>query len=328
MTKIKVSPYLFAFAVILGRLHVLMTHIPFISGGFSFLSECMGTIFSTLICMIFLVIASKNDTIYYDKKAVSCVIFITALFGAALEISEFISFSHDRFSDKVPVSIIKFLLISVCLYAVYLGIEGITRSSVIIIFLFLIMLIVMICENFSDINMINLKGNLNFSDSFSSMADDLFSSSEIISLIYLKKYVSGGYKKSVVISLASRLIITIFVTFSVLLVLGDYSYISDYPFLDLGSMGEIKFLQRTDSLYVILWVAVTVLSVSLQIFLMSDSLKNIFPSFKYSAVLSFILIFALSYSDKIISIYKVLFIISAFIIPVFILIKERKNAKT
>lgn len=307
MTKIKVSPYLFAIVILVGKIQILMTHIPFISGGFSFFSEVLGTILSTAICMIFLAFFFGESSRFYDNKLVSAIVFLTSLCGAVSEISSFASFSSDRFSDKIPEIIIVTVLLLMCLYASYLGIEGITRSGGIIIFMFLIMFIVMISDNFTNMNIMNLKGSPNLSDIKISMTDDLFSSFEIIPLIYLKKYVSGNYRKCAVISLVLRAFLTILVTFAVLIVLGDYSYISDYPFLDMGSMGEIKFLQRTDSLYVILWVVVTVISTSLQIFSMSDSLKNIFTKCKFTKTISVILIFSGLFFKELTIIYPVLF---------------------
>ena len=94
-------------------------------------------------------------------------------------------------------------------------------------------------------------------------------------LCYLNKFTSSDYGKNAFRAIAGKFAVTVAVTSAVLLALGDYAYISSYPFLDLGSAAGVRFLQRIDAVYMMLWTITAVISLSAQIYLAGDCVSSV-----------------------------------------------------
>ncbi len=347
MTKIRISCAQLAAVIVICRIHTLMTHIPLIGNGFSAASELIGVTLSAVLCCL-IVLPSVNFykkhenmgiiTYISEKNRALGLLFGTfavaaLLLAGAENVGDFTAFSSERFVGGFGELLIAFLLILTCLYAAYCGIEGIARSTAVIFLLFFIMLILMFSGSADTFSAENLHADISGKDILSSFFDDFIESSEIITLIFCGKYVNEKYRTSAYLSLFFRLLATAFITLAVILVLGDYAFISKYPFLDVGSAAGIRFFQRIDALYMIIWVITAVVSVALKIFTAGELLKELFPSLRAKNTLSaaalFICTAILSYGNGAgNTAYLILFLLTALFIPLFAANSVKREKRT
>lgn len=343
-----------AAVIIICRIFTLMTYIPLIENGHSLKVQLSAAAVSSLIQAVMLIpsvmlFRDGNDT---EKNSGICervleksrfwgyivisvyyVYFILAAAYSALNFTEFIG---SRFIGDIPEQITLLLLILVCLYCTRCGIEGIGRAAPVVIAGFIIMLIVMLCGGLERIDTENIAGGFDTDSFLRALYNDLSRSFELTILCFGGKYISQGFRKSAYYSLAARLLCTVITVLGAVLVLGDYVYMCSYPFLNIGSTAGVRFLQRIDSVYMIIWVLASVTALSAALYTASDVLKTAAPSLNrdttalVSALLLFIAALPYAVSDKDAELYKALtslpaLLVTAVLIPLIILITSRKG---
>jgi hypothetical protein len=60
-------------------------------------------------------------------------------------------------------------------------------------------------------------------------------------------------------------------------VLGDFSALTDYPFLAVGAYAGVNFLQRSDAIYLVVWTMTAVLKNALFLSICAGLLEEVFP---------------------------------------------------
>ena len=343
-----------AAVIIIYRIFTLMTYIPLIENGHSLKVQLCSAAASTLIQALMLIpsVLLFSDRDSSDEKGGICekvlaknrfwgyiitplyyIYFILAAAFSALDFTEFIG---SRFIGSVPEWITLLLIILVCLYCAWCGIEGIGRAAPVVITGFIIMLIVMLCGGMERIDPENIQGEF-ISDSFlKALYNDLSRSSELTMLCFGGKYIVNNFRKSAYSALAVRLVCTVITVLGAVLVLGDYVYMCSYPFLNIGSTAGVRFLQRIDSVYMIIWVLAAVISLSAALYMASDVLKTAAPTLKrgtvtaVSALLLFIAALPYALSGKEAELYKNISafpvqLVTAVLIPLIILMTTKKG---
>ncbi|MGN1415604.1 MAG: GerAB/ArcD/ProY family transporter [Oscillospiraceae bacterium] len=279
-----------AVIVMICRIFTLMTHIPLIRDGFSFSEQLLALAISSaataLLIIPFVMFYGRYDCGIVDRAyagsrlwgTIAAAVYIVYLILACVtDVSEFSAFIGTRFDFGADERIIALILTIVCMYCAYCGAEGICRSGGAVMMIFLIMTAFMVGGSCEKISAEHIRCEVSAGNVMSAVYDDIAGSTELIVLCLMGKFTRDRYRCGAYLSLAGRLVIAAGITFSVILVLGDYAYICGYPFLDAGSAAGIRFLQRTDAVYMIVWSLAAVLTVSLKIFLAADILRTIFP---------------------------------------------------
>ncbi len=347
MTKIRISCAQLAAVIVICRIHTLMTHIPLIGTGFSAASELIGVTLSAALCCLIVLPSVSFYKKHENMGIITCIsernhalgLFfgITAvaalLLAGSHTVSDFTAFSSERFVGGFGELLTAFLLILTCLYAAYCGIEGIARSTAVIFLLFFIMLILMFSGSADKFSAENLRADISGNNILSSFIDDFIESSEIITLIFCGKYAGEKYRMSAYLSLFFRLFATAFITLAVILVLGDYAFICKYPFLDVGSAAGIRFFQRIDALYMIIWVVTAVISIALKIFTAGEILKELFPSLRAKNTVSAAALFICAAIFNCVNsagntAYLILFPLTAIIVPLFAANSVKREKRT
>lgn len=286
----KVSFVQLAMIITVCRLFTLMTRIPLIRDGFSCAEQLMAAAISAAAAAV-LIIPSvifyrRHDTgiidsIYGRSRAwgtISAAFYIVYILWACVtDITDFTAFIGSRFDFGAEGTVISLMLIIVCIYCAYCGAEGICRSSGAVLVMFLIMAAFLVYGSCERASAENIRCGMGRSNTLSAVLDDLSGSTELIMLCLMGKFTRDRYRCGAYFSLTGRLILSVGITFGALLVLGDYAYICSYPLLDTGSAAGIRFLQRIDAVYMIVWSLSAVLTLSLKIFLAADILRTIFP---------------------------------------------------
>ncbi|MGN0693158.1 MAG: GerAB/ArcD/ProY family transporter [Oscillospiraceae bacterium] len=291
-----------ALIIVICRVFTLMTHIPLIRDGFSFseqlLALAVSSAISALLIIPFVIFYGRYDCgvvdcIYAESRLwgrIAAAVYIVYLILACVtDASEFSAFIGTRFDFGADERIIAFILIIVCMYCAYCGAEGICRSAGAVMVIFLVMTAFMAGGSCEKMSAEHIRCELSAGNVLSAVYDDLAGGTELIVLCLMGKFTRDRYRCGAYLSLAGRLVIAAGITLSVILVLGDYAYICGYPFLDAGSAAGIRFLQRIDAVYMIVWSLAAVLTISLKIFLGADILRTIF-----SERLPLVLIFSAS----------------------------------
>ena len=279
-----------ALIIIISRIFTLMTHIPLIRDGFSFYEQLLAMAVSSAAAAV-LIIPALIFYGRYDTGIIDCAYGRNRLWGiiaaavyllylvlaCAADVSQFSSFIGCRFDFGAKEWAIALILMIVCMYCAYCGAEGICRSGGAVMVIFLVMAAFMVCGSCEKMSAEHIRCNISAGNAVTAVIDDLAGSTELIVLVLMGKFTRDRYRCGAYLSLAGRLVIAAGITLSVILVLGDYAYICGYPFLDTGSAAGIKFLQRIDAVYMIVWSLAAVLTISLKIFLAADILRTICP---------------------------------------------------
>lgn len=279
-----------AVIVVICRIFTLMTHIPLIRDGFSFSEQLLAIAVSSaaaaLLIIPFVIFYGRYDGGVIDRAyagsrlwgTIAAAVYLLYLILACVtDVSEFSSFIGTRFDFGADERIIALILMIVCMYCAYCGAEGICRSGGAVMVIFLVMAAFMVCGSCEKISAEHIRCEVNAGNVTAAVLDDLAGGTELIVLCLMGKFTRDRYRCGAYLSLAGRLIIAAGITLSAILVLGDYAYICGYPFLDTGSAAGIRFLQRIDAVYMIVWSLAAVLTISLKIFLAADILRTILP---------------------------------------------------
>lgn len=187
--------------------------------------------------------------------------------------------------DSSPFLIIG--IISVALYAVYLGAESIFRSGTIIFILFFILNAIVFIF-LIPVRNTHYLGPFILSD-INSILDkaSLFSfSAELVAILILTEY----SKQKTFFSYSIFQIIIFIMEFLLLLMItlsmGKYSNTNMFPLYTVSSMIEIPILARLESFYIVLDTMLSVIKTSIYLFLSCKSLNNFVTNKKHQTILS------------------------------------------
>ena len=329
------------------RVFTLMTFVPLIAEGRSLTTQLIAAAISTVIQAVILipiVVLHRGVTeaaIEKNKAAgifFAILYFVFFLFYTVNSLLHFQNFLGARFFPTAESSLWIGTLLIVCVYCGCLGIEALGRSAVLLFWLFIISLAVMGISSAKDFDTANLSFSMKYSkDLFSAVLDDLARNGEICAAAFLAKHVEKKFRCGVYGLLAAKLIVVSVISVLIAAVLGDFASLTDYPFLTVGTFGGTGFVQRGDSLYLIVWTVTAVINIALFLHIAGGLIGEIFPKAKFRTLISAVLVFAVSLfftmtGRKFSGIYEIIcsgyaVIFLAGIIPLIVLLVHRKGAK-
>lgn len=334
------------------RVFTLMTFVPLIAEGRSLTVQLLAAAISTLIQAVILipiVMLHRGVTEAAIEKNKAAGIFAAVLylvfflFYSVNSLLHFQNFLSARFFRTAESSLWIGVLLIVCVYCGCLGIEALGRSAVLLFWLFVISLVIMGISSAKDFDTANLSFSMRYSnDLFTAVMDDLARNGEICAAAFLAKHVERKLRKrnlryGIYGLLAAKLVTVSAVSVLIAAVLGDFASLTDYPFLTVGTFGGTGFVQRGDSLYLIVWTVTAVINIALFLHIAGGLIGEIFPKIKYRTLISAILVFGISLfftlTDRTFSgIYGIIcsgwaVILLAGIIPLTVLIAHKKGGK-
>lgn len=235
-----------------------------------------------------------------------------------------------------------------CYYAAFKGLTSIARSST-IFFAVTVLALVFICLSLTfKINM------LNYSEVFLEDGSGIFEnilplvalSSSVPAVFLFVHRIKGGIKKPLYTWIVISNIAVFFISLVSFGVLGDFLYLTPFPFYTATQLTEIGAFQRLDVVFLALWTIGMFINVTLSLYALRETIQTSFRAerVKYLNPLSVVLIGIYSliavswntlrsylFNSKIMLVF---FIITALVLPIIALLVTRiwrinpKKAKT
>ncbi|MDR0946678.1 MAG: GerAB/ArcD/ProY family transporter [Ruminococcus sp.] len=329
------------------RSFTLMTFIPLLSEEYAVSTQMTAVLIAAALQLLMLIpllflyrrFPDSNTTQILTKKNSFLGFLLTVLFllffiaETADSIISFQTFLSDRFFKSSNPYIWLGLFLVVCVYCAILGLEGISRSSAAVFIILILMLIIMGITSFKSIEAVNFYPAAD-SNLFSAVKDELARNGEIAALCFLCKFVPKKFNRSVFGYIIGKIIIIEAVLLLIQGVLGDFSSLTDYPFLAVGAYAGVNFLQRTDAIYLVVWTMTAVLKNALFLGICSGLLEEVFPKMPCKTAIAAVAVYATSmpmiaahttlsvaYGDAPFLIVQILLV---FVVPLLLIIFTKK----
>jgi len=249
------------------------------------------SIFLVLLLLLFKINRDKNINIFSAMSLKShtltninlVILLLLGITAFSFYFNNFLDFTTNAIYTKVdflPLSILFFLIIT---YAMYSGIQALSKTSTIVLILFfalLIMLFLLTVRDFDINNILNEEFIIDIEPK--NIAMNFLDTFEFILLLYLLKYYKNGkksyklYVNFVIVSLAISIFIILISTLSV----GEFLKGSNYPVFILSIVTNISFLQRLDGIFIIVWVLIAFVKIAVIAFLLKDTIDILLKKIK------------------------------------------------
>ncbi|MBE6850441.1 MAG: hypothetical protein E7504_01695 [Ruminococcus sp.] len=228
----------------------------------------------------------------------------------------------SEISLPVSGSLTAAVLITVtCLYTCSLGLKAMARCASPVLGLLLLSLVVLVIGAYSRVDVTRLAPQ---ADGF--LKDGFFYlciGGELTAAWVLLDRTKSGQKYAVWGFLAGKAVFACLVVFLCICAGGRLSGLSGYPFFTLTAISQPLQSQRADALYILIFVMLYVMHITLQTGVISHLLRTMFPKFKISAPLSLAAMLLLSWGFPLTEnaanpIFGALILLTAFVIPAII----------
>lgn len=259
-----------------------------------------------------------------------CIFFLATASNVILESFGFLEKQFYRNAGKVGVCI---TLAVLCGYCAYLGIEGLARSSAVMLTVFFIVTIALILLSVgrSDLSVFMDRSFVYTGQLPKAVYRDLSRGGEIVAAVFLAGYSKENIRKPLYTFIAVKLIVTCGIIFAVGAIAGRFAYITDFPFMSLSAFADNVLFGRTDAVFMALLIISGIISAAFYMLIASELICGIFDvkgrkvllSFPTAAVICILLTFADGYADILCSFVPILLLFT--IIPLIILLLNRRK---
>lgn len=263
------------------------------------------------------------------------------LFVCCYTLSLFNIFVRDVVNPDISLFMLSLCVILAASYAACKGIEGIARACTIILF------IVCVAISFIVFTLLPQIDVMNYSPLFLYGFDDALNGTfYLVSLSFyvplaaiIMPFAKGNLKKTLVIANALIYLLFIFVVIIVTGALGDYIKTQSFPIYTATSVAEISVFKRLDAIYLGIFTLGLFITVSIFLLAFFLVMKRLFGEKKSKTIIFWgdilVLIISLilpefkefSYFFYDMNLIFIFTIITAFVIPMIILIKHRLQIK-
>ncbi len=233
----------------------------------------------------------------------------------------------SEISLPVSGSLTAALLITVtCLYTCSLGLKAMARSAPFVLGLLVLSLIVLIIGAYSRVDVTRLAPQ---SEGF--LKDGFFYlciGGELTAAWVLLDRTQKNRRAAVWGFLAGKAAFACLVVFLCICAAGRLSGFSEYPFFTLTAISQPLQSQRADALYILVFVMLYVMHITLQTGVISHLLRSMFPKCKAAAPLSLAAMLLLSWGLPLTEnaanpVFGALIFLTAFVIPAIIYLFRR-----
>ncbi len=279
--------------------------------------------------------------IYKDKSFSLKRDIIFGKFGKLLYALFFILWGAFSFSNLWEVTksvyfpikssfIAALILSAVCVYTASLGIRAMSRASGFMLGLIVFSLLIMILGAYPKADLANFSPNAHFSGIIKSAVKDFCRSGELVMMFILLEFVPTGKRKSITAFFTGKIILTEIVAVIEITVLGKIMRISDFPFFSAGAFSQPMSIQRADSLYMILFTMLCVMTVTTQIILSTTIIGELFPELKCKTLISAVLMLgasaAINYTGiDLTTVSGIFILLLAVVMPITMVIRRKIN---
>lgn len=196
---------------------------------------------------------------------INILLLIPIIIISCLSISTICSFLVSQFLSSTPIYVIYFAIFSVIFYGVYNGIEAISRTALILLFVVILLLFISIAGNIPNVNLDNFLPLFEHGILVDAKAGIIFSLTDIIPIFILlslcKENISDkrNLKKSIIISYSFGILVSFILVIMTIGTLGIYlTNIYQYPeYMMLKKITFFNFLNRLENFISIQWLFLT-----------------------------------------------------------------------
>ena len=305
MKKVKISYGQGLILLLICRIFTLMTFVPLIGDGYTFSTQLAAAVISIMVQAVIIIpiILFSNacpentitGAIITQNKIIGTIVTVVYLlfflFYTINVVLHFMRFLNLRFFKTESMVIMLMVLLAVCIYCAYCGVEGLARSSVIALLIFVIMFAVMSVSSAQNFNIDNFYTTEIEKGLFNAVIEEIARNNEIIAAVFIVKYIKDRAKCALYGLLTAKLVITEIVSVLIIGVLGDFSRLTDYPLLSVGSYAGADLFQRNDSLYLIIWTISAVITIGFFIHICSGLGAELIHDLKFGELITGALIF-------------------------------------
>lgn len=292
------------------RVFTLMTFVPFADSRDTLTvriaASAIGAVIQGMILIPIVLLKESVTGLTLEKNKPAGIILavlylIFFFFYTAGSLIDFREFLGTRFfpaaegaANSGSILWIGVLLI-VGVYCGCLGIEALGRSAVLLFWFFIAALIIMCISSAEKFDTANL--DLRFTSTnglFSAVLNDLSRNGEICALAFLAGNVRDRLRCGVYGLLASKLALISSVTLLITAVLGNFAFLTQYPFLAVGAFGDARFIQRGDALYLIVWTITAIINIALFLHISAGLIGEVFPKCRFRTTIAAAIVFAMT----------------------------------
>ncbi len=275
------------------------------------------------------------------SKVISIIYVITFFYFTVTTISRLDLFAGTVVFPETDVDYMLIFVIIFCCYGAFLGFEALGRTSVltaILVIPALIFIFVALADKVDFLNITPIFYN-GVMPVVKTAVDSVGQTVEYAVIAIALPKVSGKVKKGFFIWLISQTLIMAIMFFFAMTVMGNYAGTQLFPFHTLASLAEFAMFDRLDAIFTGVWIMCAFIKGALLIYLQADIIKKEFPRIKitYSLAVSGALIIIagliiaggiqrFNFIDS--SIIKIILtLVTAFLIPLFVLVFCRKESE-
>lgn len=220
----------------------------------------------------------------------------------------------------------------VCLYCASLMLSSLSRSSVIIAGILFFSLAVLIIGAYSRADLANYTPDTTLKKALSTGVQNFCSSGELVLLFILLDSISKKHSKGITAFFTGSFILTQLIYIIEITVLGNLITLSDFPFFTAGAFSQPLSIQRSDSLYMITFTLLCVLTITTQLIISSLLIEQIIPELRYNKLLAVLLMLCLSAAMSATGIditipMGIMTAVLSVILPLIMLLRRIYNAK-
>ncbi|MDE6781947.1 MAG: hypothetical protein K2J40_10915 [Ruminococcus sp.] len=250
------------------------------------LGFAVGTAIQFIMSLPLVRFCSKGDSISNSGKIVQSIYLIYLLmwggmlFSMLWRASDVIYIPYENTSGIWGKLLIAGMIALVCLYSSSAGIKALSRSSVIAMSAGVVcLLIVAVSAAFgSDWN--NIITTKTYDSFMTEITRGFFLSGGLGSLAVFLSYAKGSPLKNILYYFAGKIILTVIVMLSSILVAGGIMKITEFPIVTAAQLSQPFSVQRIDSLFLIIFAVFAVFSIAVQSLASTELLIKIFPDFR------------------------------------------------
>ncbi|MBQ8824209.1 MAG: hypothetical protein IJZ64_03155 [Ruminococcus sp.] len=235
-----------------------------------------------ILCIPILFVYKKGLDLEYTCSNLRWITLLPIIYFLIRGSQSFVQIWNVSDSLSLPFSgdfLATAMIALVCLYTASLGIKALARSTTMVFGILIFTLAVMLIGAYQNMHL----QNLSFSPDntiIKSVMYQLSYADELPILLILLAFTSGNRTKSTMCFFGGSLILWEFILFLGITVLGRLMKTSSYPFFMIANVSQPFSTQRSDALYLILFVLLCVMRITLFTVLSEHLLGIAFPKFK------------------------------------------------
>lgn len=348
-TKEKISAFQFFTMLFISRALTTVTYLSSYTKDVRLSDMLVQPVFRITLGIVIMIplyfICKKHNTTdllsLANSKIVSfCYVFVFFYF-TVITIARLDVFAGTVVFPETDVNFLLVFAILLCSYGAYLGFEALGRSAVLSAVLVVPALVFIMATLVKKVDLLNLTPVFynGVTPVIKTAVDSVGQTVEYAIIAICLPKVSGNVKKGFFwwLSLQTLLMATMF--FFAATVMGNFTGTQLFPFHTLASLAEFAMFDRLDAIFTSVWILCAFIKAGLLIYLQSDILHQAFKKIqrKYFIVgictITIIINLLIasqfkrfSFVDN--SIFKIIItVITAFAIPLFVLILKRKGRK-